>query len=66
MKNIRTVINRHLADLRDINIVKNKKIKSANDILDGKLKHDVKCGIFKPMENEDVIIIENQQVFMLC
>lgn len=66
MKNIRTVINRHLADLRDINIVKNKKFKSANDILEGKLKHDVKCGIFKPMKNEDVIILENQQVFMLC
>ena len=38
-KNIRAAINRHLSDLeRDMDIMKYKELKSANDTLDGKLK----------------------------
>ncbi|XP_056001561.1 uncharacterized protein LOC130048610 [Ostrea edulis] len=60
MKNIRAAINRHLADLeRDMNIVKDKEFKSANDTLDGKLKHNVKCAISKPTKHKDVITPED-------
>lgn len=60
MKNIRAAINRHLSDLeRDMNIVKDKEFKSANDTLDGKLKHNVKCGIYKPTKHNDVITPED-------
>eukprot|EP00105_Crassostrea_gigas_P003620 XP_011416528.1 PREDICTED: uncharacterized protein LOC105320322 [Crassostrea gigas] len=56
MKNIRAAINRHLSDLeRDMNIVKDKEFKSANDNLDGKLKHNVKCGISNPTKHKEVI-----------
>lgn len=56
MKNIRAAINRHLLDLeRDMNIVKDKEFKSANDNLDGKLKHNVKCGISNPTKHKEVI-----------
>lgn len=60
MKNIRAAINRHLSDLeRDMNIVKDKEFKSANDTLDGKLKHNVKCGISKPTKHKEVITPED-------
>lgn len=60
MKNIRAAINRHLSDLeRDMNIVKDKEFKSANDTLDGKLKHNVKCGISKSTEHKEVITPED-------
>lgn len=55
-----TNINRHLADLeRDMNIVKDKEFKSANDTVDGKLKHNVKCGSSKPTKHKDVITPED-------
>lgn len=60
MKNIWVVINRYFLDLeRDMNIVKDKEFKSVNDILDGKLKYNVKCGIFKFIKYKEVIIFED-------
>lgn len=60
MKNIRAAKNGHLSDLeRDMNIVKDKEFRSANDTLDGKLKHNVKCGISKPTNHKEVITPED-------
>ncbi|KAK3106038.1 hypothetical protein FSP39_011471 [Pinctada imbricata] len=55
-KAIRSAINRHLNDLnRDIDIVRDKAFKTANQALDGKLKQNVADGLSRPTKHKDVI-----------
>ncbi|KAK3105732.1 hypothetical protein FSP39_004479 [Pinctada imbricata] len=55
-KTIRSAINRHLNDLnRDIDIVRDKAFKTANQTFDGKLKQNVAEGLSRPTKHKDVI-----------
>ena len=56
MKSIRTAINRHLHDIdRDIDIVRDKIFKRANDVLDGKMKQNVREGVSRPTKHKEII-----------
>lgn len=51
----------------DMNIVKDKEFKSANETLDGKLKHNVKCGISKPTKHKrKSLLLKIWWVPLLC
>ena len=56
LKNVRGAINRHLKDIgRLFDIVKDKDFRSANNCLDGKLKHNVRQGVSRPTQHKEVI-----------
>jgi hypothetical protein len=55
-KNIRSAINRHIHDIgRDIDIVRDKEFRTANNVLDGKLKINISTGKSRPTKHKAVI-----------
>lgn len=59
-KSIRAGINRHLRDLdRDLDIVRDKGFRKANDILDGKLKQNLQQGLSRPTKHKEVIPVSD-------
>jgi hypothetical protein len=60
--NIRSAINRHLANLkRQIDIVHDKEFKTANGILDGLFKERTWLGFSKPTKHKEIIEFEDLQ-----
>ncbi|XP_021357785.1 uncharacterized protein LOC110453244 [Mizuhopecten yessoensis] len=59
--NVRAAINRHLNDIGrfDVDIVRDRSFKSANTILDAKLKANVRDGTSKPTEHKKIICKED-------
>ena len=56
LKNVRAAINRHLKDIGStFDIVRDKEFRTANNCLDGKLKHNVRQGVSRPTQHKDVI-----------
>lgn len=56
MKNIRTGLNRHLADIgRNLDIVHGTAFKMANRTLEGLMKEHTKSGLFRPTQHKPVI-----------
>ncbi|XP_069137816.1 uncharacterized protein [Argopecten irradians] len=55
--NVRAAINRHLHDLgrTEIDIVRSITFKSANNMLDAKLKHNVRSGLSRPTQHKSII-----------
>ncbi|XP_052105474.1 uncharacterized protein LOC127738312 [Mytilus californianus] len=60
MKNIRAAINRHIHDLdRDIDIVRDKEFRKANETLDGKLKKNLEKGLSRPTKHKQIITMND-------
>lgn len=56
MKNIPAEIHSHLNDIeRDVNNVRDREFKTANDKLDGKRKQNVENGLSEPTYHKDII-----------
>ena len=56
LKNLRSGINRHLKNLdRDLDIVRDKIFRKANEVLDGKIKQNLRNGVSRPTKHKDVI-----------
>ena len=54
--NIRAAINRHIKDLkRDVDIVRDKPFKRANNTLDGFLKHKTATGLSAPVKHKEIL-----------
>lgn len=57
LKNIRSGLNRHLADIgRNIDIVHGANFKPANRTLDGFMKEQTKSGMSRPTEHKPIIV----------
>lgn len=59
--NVRAALNRHLKDLKrnEFDIVRDREFKPANQMLDGKLKHNVKSGVSRPTKHKEIISQED-------
>ena len=56
LKSIRSSLNRHLKDIgRYFDIVRDRRFKSANAVLDGKLKLNMKSGLSRPTQHKSVV-----------
>ena len=56
VKILRSGINRHLKNLdRDLDIVRDKIFRKANEVLDGKIKQNLRDGVSRPTKHKDVI-----------
>ena len=59
-KSIRGGINRYIKDIdRDIDIVRDKQFRRANEILDGKLKQNLHQGLSRPTLHKDIISVSD-------
>ncbi|XP_033730755.1 uncharacterized protein LOC117320207 [Pecten maximus] len=64
MKSIRGALNRHIKDVgRDMDIVRDKDFRSANNMLDGKLKQNIVEGKSRPTQHKT--IIENDDLIKI-
>jgi len=56
LRNVRAAIKRHVHDIgRDFDIVRDKDFRSANAMLDGKLKFNTREGFSRPTKHKNVI-----------
>ncbi|KAK3106345.1 hypothetical protein FSP39_018192 [Pinctada imbricata] len=66
LKSMRSGINRHLRDLdRDVDIVCGRTFRHANDVLEGKLKQNLRYGVSRPTKHKDVIHTSDLQTISL-
>ena len=66
MKNARAAINRHFKDIyRKVDIVKDAEFQEANDMLDAKVKTNLKAGLNLPTQHKPIIIIPSADLKLI-